>query len=419
MILKNALIIQEDGRLLKQDIEIKSQIITKVQKTINGSNQIDLKGKLVMPGLIDVHVHLREPGFEDKETIKSGSLAAAKGGFTTICAMPNTNPTVDSLATFNEVNNIIKNDALVNVYQFAAITKGLVSDELVDIEGIDALGYSNDGKGIQSSATMLNAMRALKRFNKILIAHTEDEELLFDGVMHEGKRNKELGLPGILSEVESSQVARDLMLAYKTKVKYHICHVSSKESVAIIKFAKAMGVDVSAEVTPHHLLLNEMDILENNSMYKMNPPLRSKADQRALLAALKDGTIDMIASDHAPHTALEKAGGFIGTSFGIIGSELAFPLLYTHLVLKNKLSLKDLKEFLHINPSKRFKLPSTKIKENQIANLAVFDLEKEEIVNKSHLGSKASNTPFMHAKLKGFCVLTIVKGKIIWKRDKL
>ena len=419
MILKNARILQDDGTLLKQDIEINNTKITKIQNKLNGTNQIDLKGKLLMPGLIDVHVHLRQPGFENKETIKTGSLAAAKGGFTTICAMPNTNPAVDSLETLKKVNQIIKEDAIVNVHQFAAITKGLTSDVLVDIKEMDALAYSNDGKGIQRSSIMLKAMRKLKKNDKILIAHTEDEDILFEGVMHEGIRNKELNLPGILSAVESAQIARDLLLAKETGVKYHICHVSSSESIEMIRVAKKMGVDVTAEVTPHHLLMNEHDVCENDSIYKMNPPLRAEEDQKALLKALLDGTIDMIATDHAPHTSKEKEGGFIGTPFGIIGSELAFPLLYTHLVLNNKLTLNDLERFLCINPTKRFDIENSEIKVNSLANLAVFDLDTEDIVTEKKLGSKSSNTPFMNSKLKGFCAMTIVNGSIVWQGENI
>ena len=419
MILKNASILQDNGNILKQDIEIANNKISKIENTINGSNEIDLQGKLIMPGLIDVHVHLREPGFEDKETIQSGSLAAAKGGFTTICAMPNTNPAVDTSETLKQINKIIENDAIVNVHQFAAITKGLTSDELVDIKGMDALAYSNDGKGIQSTSTMYKAMKELKKYNKILIAHTEDEDILFDGVMHEGIRNKELGLPGILSAVESAQIARDLLLAKETGVAYHICHVSSTESVEMIRTAKQMGVDVTAEVSPHHLLMNEHDVLEDNSIFKMNLPLRAKEDQEALLEALIDGTIDMIATDHAPHTREEKQGGFIGTPFGIIGSELAFPLLYTHLVLEDQLTLNDLKRFLCINPSKRFDLESSDVKVGSVANLAILDLDKEDAVTLDKLGSKSSNTPFMNEKLKGFCAMTIVNGKIVWQGENI
>lgn len=415
MILKNALMIQSNGSLLKKDIKILNKKIVKIADKLYGDHEIDLQGKLVMPGLVDVHVHLREPGFTDKETIKTGTLAAAMGGYTTVCAMPNTNPPVDSIETLNQIKLIIEKDALVNVYQYAAITKGLTSNELVDIKGMDAFAYSNDGKGIQSSATMLEAMRELKKYNKILVAHTEDEELVFGGVMHEGERNKELGLPGMLSVVESAQIARDLALAYQTKVKYHICHVSSKESLEMIKFAKDRGVDVSCEVSAHHLLLNEHDIVSDDAVYKMHPPLRSREDQKALLKGIQNGTIDMIASDHAPHTDEEKSRGFLGSPFGIIGSELTFPLLYTKLVLTNKLTLQDLVELMCVQPAQRFNLPTTEIVEGNTANLSVFDLETEESVTKNKLGSKSSNTPFMNEKLKGFCTMTLVNGAIVWQ----
>ncbi|CAM3678368.1 dihydroorotase [Erysipelothrix urinaevulpis] len=416
MILKNANILSKEGHLQQTDLKIEAGIITEISTELSGEDEIDLQGQLLLPGLIDVHVHLREPGFEHKETIKTGSEAAMRGGFTKIMAMPNTSPSVDNKETLDKINDIIKRDAKIHVHQIAAITKDLVSDELVDIKAMGAIAYSNDGKGVQRSSTMLEAMRELAKNDKILIAHTEDEDILNEGVMHEGLRNQELGLPGILSSVESSQIARDLVLAHQTGAKYHVCHVSTKESVAMIRFAKQMGVDVTCEVTPHHLVLNEWDVLENDSKYKMNPPLRSRDDQASLLEGLLDGTIDMIATDHAPHAQNEKQGGFIDTPFGIIGSEIAFPLLYTKMVKTNQLSLLDLYETMYRKPSERFGFETTGITVGAKADLAVFDLDTAETFGPDHIASKSSNTPFLNEVLQGYCTMTFVKGERVWQK---
>lgn len=416
MILKNARYLDETGKIIENDIEIKNKRIVRIAKDLSGDEIIDLESKFLMPGLIDVHVHLREPGYEDKETIKSGSLAAARGGFTRICAMPNTNPVIDSVEKLREVEKIIEKDACVKVHQIAAIHKDLTSSELVDIKAMDAIAYSNDGKGVQSSDDMYWAMKELRKHNKMLIAHTEDESLLFDGVMHEGIKNKELGLKGIMSAVESVQLARDILLANETGVAYHICHVSTKESVELIRMAHRLNIDVSAEVTAHHLLLSEMDVLEDDAVYKMNPPLRGLEDQRALLSAVQDRSIAIIASDHAPHTKEEKSHGFNGSPFGIIGSELTFPLLYTHLVLENKLTLFDLQELMSINPAKRFNFENSFIKEGMLADLAVFDLKSRRKSCLDDLASKSQNTPFLNQELQGYCDMTLVDGKIVWRR---
>src|SRR5690554_4131182 len=332
LVLKNAAIIVEDNQLKTVNVCIENGFIKGIdQNNYVSDNVIDLKGKLLMPGLVDVHVHLREPGFTHKETIKTGTEAAAKGGFTTIMAMPNTNPVPDTPEVFSQINSIIEKDALINVIPYAPITKSLNTDELVDMTSLDAIAYTNDGIGVQAAGVMALAMEQASSLGKIIVAHTEDESLLNGGVMHEGIQNRKLNLKGIRSSVESTQIARDVLLAYETGVHYHVCHVSSYESIEAIRMGKKLGAKITSEVTPHHLLLNELDVKENDGNFKMNPPLRSVEDQNALIDALKNGDIEFIASDHAPHSQDEKAQGFDGP-FGIIGLETAFPLLYTEMV---------------------------------------------------------------------------------------
>ena len=416
ILLKNARLIETENQLKLANVWIEDGKIQAINNETGQADQIiDLKGKLLMPGLVDVHVHLREPGFTDKETIQSGTKAAAKGGFTTICAMPNTDPVPDTPKKYQDVETLIERDALVNVHQYAPITKKLVSDELVDIKKMDAFAYTNDGVGVQTASIMYEAMLEAGKNNKSIVAHTEDNSLLYGGVMHEGRKNKELGLKGMMSATESSQIARDVILAQAANVHYHVCHVSSKESVAAIKMGKEIGAKVTSEVTPHHLLLCEDDITENNGAYKMNPPLRAQEDQEALIQALLDGDIEIIATDHAPHTEEEKALGFAGP-FGIIGLETAFPLLYTEFVEKKKVfTLEQLQNWLSIKPKEIFHLNGNFMKVGDDADFAVFDLEKEVIIDKDFIHSKSSNTPFMNKRVKGACILTIVGGQIVYQ----
>ena len=414
--LKNAKIIETDNQLKLVNVFIQEKKIHAIDhQKYTADKIIDLKGKLLMPGLVDVHVHLREPGFTDKETIKTGTKAAAKGGFTTICAMPNTNPVPDTPKKHRKIKAFIEKDAIVKVQQYAPITRELVSDELVDIKEIDAFAYTNDGVGVQTASVMYEAMLEAQRNNKSIVAHTEDNSLLYGGVMHEGNKNKELGLKGIISATESSQIARDVILAQETKVHYHVCHVSSKESVSAIKMGKAIGANVTSEVSPHHLLLCEDNIKENNGAYKMNPPLRAREDKEALIQALLDGDIEIIATDHAPHTQEEKALGFDGP-FGIIGLETAFPLLYTEFVEKQKIfTLEQLQNWMSIKPKELFNLQGNFMKIGDLADFAVFDLETEVTINENFIHSKSSNTPFMNQRVKGACVLTMVEGQIVYQ----
>lgn len=423
LLIQNALILNESNQTRLTDILIEKGVISKIENSIteDANTTIDAKGKLVTPGLIDVHVHLREPGYEYKETIKTGSRAAARGGFTTICAMPNVNPEPDTVEKFNRIQKIIEKDACVKIKQYAPISKGLTSNKLTDQKGLleaGAFAFTNDGVGVQTAGTMYEAMKQAAELNASIVAHTEDESLLFDaGVMHEGRRNKALNLPGMLQLTESTQIARDVLLAEETGVHYHICHVSAKESVRVIRDAKKAGINVTAEVSPHHLLLCEDDIPEDNTLYKMNPPLRSKEDQQALLEGLLDGTIDMIATDHAPHSEQEKKGTMIGSPFGIVGSETAFSLLYTYLVEKGVLTLQKLVESLTLKPAEVFGFEQGRLEVGAPADLACFNLHKESIIRKEDFLSKSFNTPFLSWKVKGSTAFTLVEGRLIYKEE--
>lgn len=415
LILQNGRKIVKGNELEAIDIAIEDGYITELGDQLSGDQYIDLKGKLVTGGLVDIHVHFREPGFTDKETIKTGSLAAARGGVTTVCAMPNTNPVPDTAEVFSQIQEIIDRDSVVRTFQYAPITKALHSDRLIDMASIDAFAYTNDGVGVQTAKVMYEAMKLAASLDKPIVAHTEDEGLLFGGVMHEGQRNLELGLPGIMGIVESSQIARDILIAKETGVHYHVCHVSSKESVEAIREGKRQGVNVTAEVTPHHLILNEMDIPSDDATYKMNPPLRAKSDQEALIEGLLDGTLDFIATDHAPHTQAEKAQGFMKAPFGIVGIETSFALMYTHLVQAGLMTLEELIQRMGQVPAQLFKLPYSKVQVGSVADIAVFDLDQSYTINPEDYLSKSSNTPFNGYTVQGMCVLTLVGGQVVWK----
>ncbi|GAB2478171.1 dihydroorotase [Alkalibacterium psychrotolerans] len=424
LLIKNASIIKDQQQTQLTDIYIENDVIKELHPSIEkeADSIIDAKGNLVTPGLIDVHVHLREPGYEYKETIKTGSEAAARGGFTTICAMPNVNPEPDTVENLDRILDIISQEACVKVKQYVPITKGLTSDELTsqkELMEAGAFAFTNDGVGVQTAGTMYKAMQQAARLDATVVAHTEDDSLLFGGgVMHEGSRNKELNLPGMLQLTESTQIARDVLLAEETGVHYHVCHVSSKESVRVIREAKKAGINVTAEVSPHHLLLCEEDIPGDTSQYKMNPPLRGRDDREALLAGLHDGTIDMIATDHAPHSEAEKSGSMIDSPFGIVGSETAFSLLYTYLVKEGKMTLKKLIDNLTVQPASVFKLAEGKLVEGAPADLACFNLDSETEIRKEDFRSKSFNTPFLGWQVKGATVFTIVDGQIVYQEGK-
>ncbi len=381
----------------------------------------DAKGQLITPGLVDVHVHLREPGFTYKETIEAGTRSAARGGFTTVCAMPNLNPVPDTAEKLRQVYDIIRKDAVVKVLQYAPITENLRSEKLVDQEALieeGAFAFTNDGVGVQTAGTMYLAMKEAAKNNKALVAHTEDESLLFGGVMHAGKKAEELGLPGILSVTESSQIARDLLLAEATGVHYHVCHVSTKESVRVIRDAKKAGIHVTAEVSPHHLILIDEDIPEDFGFWKMNPPLRGREDREALIEGLLDGTIDCIATDHAPHGLEEKSQSFMKSPFGIVGSETAFQLIYTHFVETGRFTLEQVINWLAVKPAEIFGLNAGTLTVGAPADVAVFDITQTCTIDKEDFLSKGENTPFIGWKVKGETQMTFVNGKHVWQKGE-
>lgn len=371
----------------------------------------DKKEYTVFPGFADVHVHLREPGFSYKETIASGSLAAAHGGYTAVCAMPNLDPVPDSPDHLKAELDIIKRDAVINVLPYGALTIGEKGLALSDLDAMakDAVAFSDDGKGVQSENMMREAMLRCASLGKVLAAHCEDETLLKGGYIHDGGYAKAHGHRGICSESEWRQVGRDIKLAEETGCAYHICHVSTKESVALVRAAKARGVDVTCETAPHYLLLDDSDIHEDGS-WKMNPPLRDKTDREALIEGILDGTVDMIATDHAPHSDEEKSRGLEKSLFGITGIELAFPLLYTRLVLPGVITLEKLVDLICYAPRKRFGIPLTN-------DFTVWDLSVSRTVTPEGLLSKGKATPFNGALLTGECVLTVCGGRAAYTKN--
>ncbi len=363
---------------------------------------------VLFPGFCDVHVHFREPGFSYKETIASGSRAAARGGFTAACPMPNLNPVPDCAAHMALQREIIDRDACIRLYPYAAITRGEKGEELADLEALApcAVAFSDDGRGVQSRELMRQAMLRAKALGKLIVAHCEDNRLLRGGVIHDGAYARAHGHKGICSESEWRQVERDLELVRETGCGYHVCHVSTRESVALIRSAKAEGLDVSCETAPHYLTLDENDLREEGR-FKMNPPLRAPADREALIEGLRDGTVDLIATDHAPHSVEEKARGLDGSAFGIVGLETAFPVLYTKLVKTGLLSLDRLIDCLAVAPRKRFGIPLGQ-------DYTVWDLGSAVRVDPADFLSMGRATPFEGMELYGKCLLTVCGGKVVY-----
>lgn len=383
------------------------------------AKRLSFPGAFLFPGFIDVHVHFREPGFSWKETIASGTRAAAHGGYTTVCAMPNLSPVPDSPASIRLELEAIANSAAIRVLPYGAITAGQSGETLADLEGLAPLvfAFSDDGRGVQNNALMHEAMRKAKALGRIIVAHCEDEALLpKDGVcIHPGAYAQKLGLAGYPAESEWQQIERDLALAKETGCAYHVCHISCKESVALLRRAKAEGLDVSCETTPHYLLLDD-SMLEDEGRFKMNPPIRSEADRLSLLAGLLDGTIDMIATDHAPHTAKEKAGGFCDSLNGVVGLETAFPALYTALVRTGKLSLSTLLARMQKNPAQRFGLKA-RIAKGMPADLCIYDLGADYTVDPVQFLSMGKSSPFTGWRVYGKCLLTMAEGRIVWQEE--
>jgi len=378
---------------------------------------LDLNSCHVFPGFADVHVHLREPGFSYKETVKTGSAAAARGGYTAVCAMPNTNPVPDSVETLSVMRDLIKKTACIKVLPYASITMGEKGGELVDFESLagSVAGFSDDGRGVQSAGMMRSAMREVKRLGGIIAAHCEDETLLNGGYIHDGEYARANNHRGICSESEWGQVKRDIELVRETGCRYHICHVSTKESVELIRLAKAEGLPVSCETAPHYLTFCDGDLREDGS-FKMNPPLRTKEDRTALIEGLNDGTIDVIATDHAPHSAEEKSRGLEGSLMGIVGLETAFPVLYTKLVETGIISLEKLAELMSVAPRRLFRLGGGELKIGERADLTVFDLNKSYKIDPDEFLSKGRSTPFAGMEVYGESVLTMADGGIVWRK---
>lgn len=373
--------------------------------------------KYLIPGFVDVHIHLREPGFSYKETIRTGTLAAAKGGYTGVCPMPNINPVPDSVENIGIELDLIKKDAVINTYPFASITKGRKGrGELVDFDALKelAVGFSDDGTGVQDEQDMRLAMEQCAKIGKVISAHCEVNDLLHGGYIHDGEYCKAHGHKGICSASEYEQIERDCKLAEETGVRYHVCHISTKESVDIIRKAKARGVNVTCETGPHYLTMCDKD-LQENGRFKMNPPLRSEEDKQALLQGILDGTIDVIATDHAPHSAEEKSKGLAGSAMGVVGLETSFAVLYTKLVKSGFITLEKLIELMSVNPRKIFDLQGGEIKEGEVADLALLDLDTKWSVDPDDFLSMGRATPFEGWQLQGKNIMTMCGGKVVYE----
>lgn len=368
----------------------------------------------LLPGFVDVHVHFREPGFSYKETIATGSLSAAAGGYTEVCTMPNLKPAPDCSENLAVQEELIKKTACIGVHPYGTITKGQQGTELADFEEISerVKGFSDDGRGVQNDDLMRKAMLRARELDKIIVAHCEVNSLLNNGYIHQGEYAKKHNHRGICSESEYQQIARDIELVRETGVKYHVCHISTAESVEIIRKAKAEGLDVTCETGPHYLVLSDNNLKEDGR-FKMNPPLRSDSDRQALIAGIVDGTIDMIATDHAPHSAEEKSKGLADSAMGIVGLETAFPVLYTNLVKTGLISFKRLMELLHFNPKKRFSI-ETSIYDG---SFTLYDLNKKITIDSSQFKSKGKATPFEGEELYGKCIATYYKGKLVFENN--
>ena len=408
-----------DGRFVPSDVEVDGGIVSRVEPGIvpaQGIPVFNFDNCRIVPGLVDVHVHLREPGFSYKETMATGTAAAARGGYTAVCAMPNLNPVPDSAEHLAAELDAIRRGASVAVYPYGALTVGERGEEMADIAALagSVAAFSDDGRGVQSADMMRECMRAVAGTGKILAAHCEVNALLNGGYIHDGEYARAHGHRGICSESEWREVERDLSLAAETGCAFHVCHVSTKESVELIRQAKRRGVDVTAETAPHYLLLTDAD-LQEDGRFKMNPPLRGEADRAALIEALLDGTIDMIATDHAPHSAEEKSRGLEKSAMGVVGLECAFAVLYTGLVETGVLTLERLTELMSCAPARRFKLPGGEIKAGSPANLAVFDTDTEYTIDPAEFASMGRATPFEGWRVKGKCLMTVCAGRTVWK----
>ena len=419
-IIKNGKILDAQGNLISKDLLIENGIITEISEKIDKKNAeiIDANRHFISPGFIDVHVHLREPGGEHKETIATGSRSAAKGGYTTICPMPNTNPVPDRAERFDYLLKRIQQSSIINIRPYGAITEDSMGQKITNFKILKekgAVGFTDDGVGVQEAKIMFEAMKEAEKVELPIVAHCEDNSLILGGCIHDGEKAKELGLKGIPSVCESVHIARDILLAEATGAHYHVCHVSTKESVRVIADGKKAGINVTAEVSPHHLVLTEDDIPSMDTNYKMNPPLRAKEDREALIKGIEEGIIDCIATDHAPHTEEEKSQGMYNSPFGIVGFETAFPVLYTKFVKTGRWSLKQLIDWMTIKPANVFKLEKIgKIEVGYYADLTIIDLQKTEKIDKNTFVSKGRNTPFDGWECSGWPVATFVNGEKVY-----
>ena len=412
----------KDGSLRPADILVSDGRIVSIGDRVSCPTDtvcVEVHNAVIFPGFVDVHVHLREPGFSYKETIRSGTLAAAHGGFAHIAAMPNLNPVPDCAESLALQRALIEKDALVHVHPYGAITVGEKGERLADLAGMapDVIAFSDDGRGVQSESMMRQAMAECRHLGKILAAHCEDNALLRGGYIHDGAYARAHGHRGICAESEWGQITRDVKLAEETGCAYHVCHVSAKESVEVIRAAKRRGVDVTCETAPHYLAFTQDD-LQEDGRFKMNPPLRDQADRDALIEGLLDGTIDMLITDHAPHSREEKSKGLEKSAMGVVGLETSFAASYTHLVKKGILPLEKLVELMHTSPMRRFGC-GTEIAVGQPADLTVFDLNGTYTVDPETFLTMGRATPFAGTCLTGACKLTMIGGEIVWKEDML
>lgn len=424
ILLKNGRVLDPaSGRDGIYDLLINDGIIVAVDSNIPEADNevIDATGCFIMPGLVDLHVHFREPGFEYKETIKTGSLAAARGGVTTVLPMPNTRPIADSIEVISHINDIVKRDAVVNVLQVASVTMGQEGNVPTDIEALRKIGVvaiSEDGKSVMNAEVYRQAMVKAAEYDMTVLSHCEDKNMVNGGALNESEKSRELGIKGITNGVEDVIVARDILLSKETGCKLHLCHCSTEDSVKMIAAAKAEGLRVTGEVCPHHFTLCDEDIPGDDADYKMNPPLRSRRDMEALIEGLRNGTMDVISTDHAPHSEEEKSKPIAEAPFGITGLETSLCLTYTELVLKGVLTPMQMVEKMSYNPAKIIGIDRGTLMPGAVADVTVMDPEWEFVIDRNEFVSMGHNTPFDGRKVKGRVVTTIVNGEIVYRENR-
>lgn len=410
--------VYQDGQFVSRSLAVQDGLIVSID-ALADAPVFHFDDCLLMPGLVDVHVHLREPGFSYKETIGTGTQAAARGGFTAVCSMPNLNPVPDSLDALNVQRRLIDKEACISVRPYGALTIGEQGERLADLESMApyVAGFSDDGRGVQDEGLMREAMQRASALQKIIAAHCEDNALLHGGYIHAGRYAQSHGHKGIVSESEWKPIERDIRLAAETHCAYHVCHISTLESVALIRDAKKSGVNITCETAPHYLALCEDD-LQEDGRFKMNPPLRSAADREALLEGIADGTIDMIATDHAPHSAEEKSKGLKGSLMGVVGIETALPVIYTELVRRGLISMERLVELMSLNPARRFGFERS-LAPGSAADLTIFNPNASYRIDPGAFLSKGRATPFEGRQVFGECLMTVCRSRIAWQKNAL